>query len=606
VSPPTARPLLLAGLLALLLLPAGARAAFFPGDPVDGPSADLVRIGGVDLARHGSGALVYVKRDGGVEHVFVARNVSGVWQPPERLDPSLPLPSSDPVVASSDMLTVAAFVNGTQLYVVSRRPADPAWSGPVAIANNAAAPSIDVSVNGVGYLTWTSNGDVRAATLARTATTWQTLDAPLDAAPAADAGSGLGRSDVAASADGTALATWGEAGHVYARRLFHTTPSSIVATLDVPTLAGHAGGAADSPRVDIGDDSSFAWVVFREAFDGGASTHVLARELIGSAFDPPFDIGPGFAGEGADSPALDVAGEGYAVFASDTTGSHTPWGTTFYPDTLAAPAGLGAAAGAPSQPQVAIGDSAQTTFAWLAPATPGGPLSIHARGLKRNEPSDPEAILTDPALGAVDPTAGWFASADHAGDTVIAYLQGTDAGRRLMSAGWDHTPGYVAQRTTQHWRRPLPLSWNRVSDLWGPITYTVYVDTRAIGSTTANRLAIAGLVSDGRHHWRVVATDGHGQRRSSHTRSMLIDSHAPSLRVSVPRHLPARTLVLLRARAADHGSGVAHVRFRFDDGGVAVGTRVHHAFAPGTHVVTVTATDAAGNARMVRRTVRAR
>ena len=55
---------LLISLLAAAV-PATARADFFPGEPIDGPSADVRSLGDVDVARDGSGALAYVKRDGG-------------------------------------------------------------------------------------------------------------------------------------------------------------------------------------------------------------------------------------------------------------------------------------------------------------------------------------------------------------------------------------------------------------------------------------------------------------------------------------------------------------------------------------------------------------
>ena len=58
-------------LAAALCAPAAAHAGVFPGEVIDGPSSALVKIGGVDLARDGSGAVVYVKQDGGVDHIFV-------------------------------------------------------------------------------------------------------------------------------------------------------------------------------------------------------------------------------------------------------------------------------------------------------------------------------------------------------------------------------------------------------------------------------------------------------------------------------------------------------------------------------------------------------
>ena len=48
--------LALAAALACVLA-APADAAFFPGDPLDGPSADIRALGDLDLARDGTGAL---------------------------------------------------------------------------------------------------------------------------------------------------------------------------------------------------------------------------------------------------------------------------------------------------------------------------------------------------------------------------------------------------------------------------------------------------------------------------------------------------------------------------------------------------------------------
>ena len=89
--------------LLLILVPATpAGAAFFPADSLDGPSADIVSAGEVDFARDGDGAVVYVKRDGGVEHIFAVRMADGVWQPPERVDAGIATASSRPVIGVAD------------------------------------------------------------------------------------------------------------------------------------------------------------------------------------------------------------------------------------------------------------------------------------------------------------------------------------------------------------------------------------------------------------------------------------------------------------------------------------------------------------------------
>src|SRR4051794_41921270 len=79
----------LTALLALALVPAAASAGWFPAPvnpPVDGPSPDIVRVGGLDLARDGTGGLVYLKNVDGSPHVFLSRFNGGVFRAPERLD----------------------------------------------------------------------------------------------------------------------------------------------------------------------------------------------------------------------------------------------------------------------------------------------------------------------------------------------------------------------------------------------------------------------------------------------------------------------------------------------------------------------------------------
>ena len=71
---------LLAPLLVLLLFPAAARADWIPAAPIDGPNADVVEVGNVDLARDGAGAVAYLRKDGGVTHAFISRLVAGAWR----------------------------------------------------------------------------------------------------------------------------------------------------------------------------------------------------------------------------------------------------------------------------------------------------------------------------------------------------------------------------------------------------------------------------------------------------------------------------------------------------------------------------------------------
>src|SRR3954453_14157035 len=76
-------------LLIALACPASARAAWFPAIPIDGPNADVVALGNVDVARDGNGAIAYLRRDGGGARALVARGNGGAFGAPERVDPGL-------------------------------------------------------------------------------------------------------------------------------------------------------------------------------------------------------------------------------------------------------------------------------------------------------------------------------------------------------------------------------------------------------------------------------------------------------------------------------------------------------------------------------------
>ena len=85
--------------LAVALLPwlvaaPGASAIILPAKTIDGPSEDIVGFGGAAMAEDGSGGLVYLKRVGGVAHVFVSRYAGGSWQAPTQVDVEQPFAAS--------------------------------------------------------------------------------------------------------------------------------------------------------------------------------------------------------------------------------------------------------------------------------------------------------------------------------------------------------------------------------------------------------------------------------------------------------------------------------------------------------------------------------
>lgn len=598
------RRIALFAVLAPFALPAAAGAvpapgAFFTGASIDGPSADIQRLESLDVSRDGTGALAYVKSVGGVEHVFVSRLVDGAFQAPEQVDAGLPGPGSQPRVAVSDGGNlVVAFVSGTTLLAVTRPAGASAYSAPQVIASGASNPDLAMSINRAAYLTWTSGNAVLAARKDRTESTFTGLPTAMNIDPNAIAGAGTGRPRVAVAADGTATVVWGEGGHLYARRLFQLRPSDSPQDL---------GAGADQADIASEDDSSFAWVVFRQ--DGRA----VARRMVGSAFDPPvaFD-----GGEPADSPRVAISGRGigYGAVAGTLTGS--AFGAVIKDDLFNPGIGLGGGLGAGSAPVPAATETGDGLVAFQQGDGAGG-RTIHARHYDYEPLSravtqpGPDATLSEPTFGNADASRGLEAHGDRVGDIAVAFVQGDDAGgRRIVVAGFDRAPGPFRGLTGSRIRNFVrsPLKWSTAAELWGPLTYTVLVDGRPATQTQATAATLPPTIRDGRHTWRVVATDLHGQQSTTSSRTLRMDARPPKLSVKISGAQKRGGLLRVAVRAKDAGtaakaSGLRSVRISFGDGSRVVdGKQAAHSYRHSGHfTVKVTATDNVGNAAVIQR-----
>ena len=600
---------LLAGLATMAAAP--AQAQLFAGDAIDGPSADIRSLGDLDLARDGTGALAYVKRVDGVDHVFAARFEGGVFQAPERLDAALATPSAQPVVAASDGGRLAVvFVSGGVVHGVVR-VAGTDWSAPTPLGAGS-DPAVDLSINGTAYASFTAGQDVRIARLDRRTNAWSLVEQAADADPARPAGVGGGRSRVAVSADGVGVVTWGEAGHVYARKMFGTLLSSAPQDLTPATFEDRVALTSDLPDIDAEDDSSYAWVVFRQRFaDGG--TRILARRQRGTGFDPAVAVDAA-DGEPVQAPRIDLNGRGVAVAV--TTGTQTgqpmlaitdrdlfgPGGRLFVPSVVT--------------PAIvpAIADNNDGLIGAVLAAA-GEPAYVRVRAIEDLKLGS-ERTLSRPELGPVVPELGFDVAADRASGAVVAWVQGGADDRRLVAGYLDRPPGFFAGYTSQRCCQPplARLSWQPSFNLWGPVRYVVSVDGKPVGETAQTTLALTAALTAGTHRWQVQAFDARGQSKRARTRTVRIDARAPSLVVSYTRK---RRVVRLSVRSRDVGvrgrsaAGLRSVVVSWGDRTKgARGTsalRVSHRYRRGgSYPLVITATDRAGNVRTSQRTVRVR
>lgn len=625
---------LILAVTAALAAPTGAQAAFFPGEPIDGPGDAVTALGEVELAPDGTGAVAYLKRDAGADHVFVARFTGGRFQVPERVDAGLGAASSQPVVAADDEGRLAvAFVNGGTLHVVNRMPGE-GFGTPQAIAGAASNPDVALGVGAKGYLVWVQPGssaaDLRAASVDR-AGTWSVLDGVLDIAPGRDAGTGTGRPRVAVAGDGFATVVWGEAGEVWARKLFRTQMSQLPQQLSGSAVDGSPALTADQPEVDMEFDSSFAWVAFRQVVsDGGARDRVVARRMRGTEFDAPVAV-DGLAqgvGGGATAPAIDINGRGVGIATSAGDGGVVRAARLRF-DAFLPTQALTPTLGVPPAPVPVLSENNDGLVAYFAGQEVRARPSI---GGDRDEGDGQPALGDEVALsraeaGPVDLGRGLDAGVDRAFGAVVVWMQGPPGAQTLTYGVHDRPPSSFSGYTGTGWR-PLEentLTWEETFELWGPASYQPLLDGQPVGPPVAERRStLPEPIPEGRHAWSVVATDIRGQTFQMEERRLLIDRTVPELDVRVVGRREAGERLRIRVRAKEPGragaaSGLDFVRVTPGDGarvrkgevrnGKRFATRtmtVNEAYSAGEHTLKVTAYDRAGNMAVERVDVRIR
>jgi hypothetical protein len=605
--------LCLTALLALLALAAaapGAHAGWFPAEPIDGPAVEIERLGGVDLARDGTGGLVYIKRIGGVSHVMLSRHVGGAWRPPEQVDAGILEGATEAAIAVADRYRIAVvWIAGSKVFgsVVQGNDEQPGPPiGPTELFSDPAGAvsdlSIDMGINGTAYATFsaTGGGGADVAVLRLQDQTWQGVGGSLDIDPAQAAGRAGQRARVAVSAEGNALVVWGEdhpdgRPRVYGRRVTGVTPSAAPQELSLNDFQGQLGGRADSPDVDIEDDGSFAWAVFRQDFGGGSRS--IARRLLGSQFEAPVALD---AGPSTTAPRIAMNGRGIGMAVLETGGAVLG----SFLDNDAFSAGLPLSSQGSTQgtaPVVAASEHREVAVAWRV-ADAAGTGSIHARFKPDAKPLEGEVTLSRGELGTVEP-GQYAATSDRLAGIAVAMIQGAQDGPRSVAVAVnDRPPGPPGGQTTgTYQRRSRPtFKWRPGLELWGGQRFRVVVDGQVIGETTATTLVPQAPLASGRPHpWRVIAIDRRGQETPSKGRFIRIDAAPPRVVVRVKgKRRRGRSLKISVTGLDGRGSGIDYVLVEYGDRASAKQLKQFrgvHRYRKGSFRLKVKVVDRAGN-----------
>jgi len=607
--------LALGGLLALA--PTSARAALGQPATIDGPSAAIVALDGVVLAPDGSGALVYRKVLGDGTHVFVSVEAAGAWAAPVQVDMGVDADASAAAVAVASGGRVAVtWVAGGTLYGALRASAASAFSSPQAIAPATGVPALGMGVSGTAYVAYASpdagGSDIDVARLDRTSTSFTPLAAPLTSSPVVLAASGGGPA-ITVAADATAVVAWAAqqadgSTHVWIRRASGAGPSPVLDDATVPSLDGLAGGSADSPVLGVQYDSSVAWLAFRETF--GGFSRLIVNELLGDELRTPAfadSLGTAAGPSSAQGPSLAVNGDGGGLLAGETVPANgiVAAEITAAADPYAWNAGalLTPTAAVEPQPLAALSVSGYGAVVYVPAAG-----SLDAAPFYAGKAAGAPLALSSAALGPVLAGDGFSASADDRGDLAVAFVAGAPGALSVAAQPIVIAPGVPRATGTQLWTavRLPTLRWQAAADSWLPPTYSVYLDGALVATTTARSYTPTSDLPDGRHSWKVTATDSLGQTASSQTRQLLIDAAPPTIRLLVVGSRTAGKPLAFHIEAAAI-SGVRRVSLSYGDGSMTSAPDSAHVYAKrGRYTVTTTVLDRAGVEAVARETVTAR
>jgi hypothetical protein len=605
------------------------------GQPAAAPAQAIVSglpaatLGGLAIARDGSGGLIYEAGNAGV---FVSRLVGGQWQTPIQLDAGLGGSSVQGVIAAGNGgVLLTAFVNGGTLYTSQASSSTSGFSTPQAIASTASNPQLSLNNFGVGYLTFTaadgSGDDVDVDYW--NGTSWAPASPQsVNVTPGDQAGTGNQAPDVVAAGDGVGIVTWGEAGHVYARRVWGTATSVAYQQLDPPGLNGWAERSADSPEISAGGDSSYPDVAFREQLQNGSQqqdrvliTRLIAENVQGTL---PADgqSTPGAQGAGDPQIAMNEYGRGFATAVTDS--SHSVIATQL--DTNGAvdqsfQADPGSEAAAPyAQPGLA--GLTSTDLVWQQSSTPlvSTNPQIVIRYAQNGRDLAAPVVLSSPSSGPTDAADGLWSAGDTYGDAAVAWVQGSAGSYSIQTAQLYQPPGQPQPNPgLQYVRTATPgLSWQPARDAWGPLSYTVTLDSQQLGQTAGTSITVAAPLIDGPHTWSVTASNPAGETNAGPPATVFVDTYPPRLRIRLTGRMRSGQRLKLTVAALDTpnptqagaaASGIGSVSLRWGDRSAAV---VRSSLSRATHVyrkrglyrLTVTATDRAGNATTIQRYVR--
>jgi len=631
-------------LVALAAAPAGA--VILPAVTIDGPSQEIVGFGGVAMAEDGTGGVVYLKRSGGVPHVFVSRFVGGHWQAPIRVDTEEPFAASWPRIGAADggelivtWATQYATREGKPLYELLGSELGPGaenFGRAIFIDSNieeatGTNPDLAVSTTGQADIVYrviqplATNiallrpGDVveQVRVAHFDGERWSNLGAinrntSSSMRPPTQANAPV----IAIGPTGSGVVVWQEPdtegiARIWARRLFGNALDYVMPVSATTYNGAPISTAAEAPSVAFSRLGQ-AEVAYRQA--GGPGSPLSGPRIFLNVL-PDGESANGAEFEGAQvldqsvnvgaaaigPPSIDIDENRDMRLLYDSNG--TPRVIEGSGTGLAGAVSLGPSFAGPEPFAASVMDpQGGGVSAWPSEESPGHP----AVAVREDFPS--RAVQT--ALvsgGAGGEVAELSVGRSGLGDGIIAFRQGEFGNAAIVAAQATAPPAPFVVSGPNVWVKPsqAKLSWLPAPSAVGPVTYSLvldgHVEPGSHGGSLQASVDSRGL-SSGRHRVQILATDGDGQSTLSAPVSLLVAGVPPTVKIKAG-HKGSSVSV----RVSDRYDGVdaAAVSVDFGDGASARRrTHFKHRYArPGVYLVTVHVRDRIGNAGTVRQSV---
>jgi len=631
-----------AALVALALTVPSAGAAIGDAAAIDGPSADIRELGGAAMAADGTGGIVYRKDVDGRPHIFAAQFLDGKWLPAQRIDngENQRFESSWPAIAAGNggrlmVAWVQEFGASDRMFSSMLQPGARRFEPPVPVdlqvgdSSAGTWPSLAMSPGGQAWIVYRVITDSQPSSVppgnvlgefrvARSVgLTWSSLGAPINrnATSGQPTPSVDNRPQIGVDQFGNGVVAWQELDNdfiprVYARRVFTSGQAGIALQVSPATFADKPqSGAADQFDLDVGryGDAAIGWRQQPADGSGFLRPRALAAQMPlvfsdkASKFADPRALDQGPDGPGVGSVSVSSADP-------DLLAGYTAGGAVVSLDgndtALEAPERIDSGASPdPGTPGVELAASGAAAFAWRSNAGNRGTVAVRER---RADGVTSDRALAAPRGGQVDSVS---VGGSGLGDALVGFVQGTGAGRQVGGSFVNAPPDVFNVQTPLNWVRATKanLEWDESAHAIGGVTYSVVIDDEGVADDlkdTSASVSTKGL-SDGKRTVTVVATDSAGQETTSVAATLKVDRRAPKVRLKVT----GRTVtVAVKDSKGASGTNRDATRASFGDGARAAGKKAssHRYSGPGVYRVRVTAVDAAGNRRLVKRKVRIR